>query len=173
MKRINSFFEKIDNYLSNKNFKTKFLKIFKIGFPIFCGLSLIIITTFLIVVKFNPGYGTSGTYVCNYLDSNNNSVVYSKLIVYQDNRCVLYTYSDDGKVLVDPIIKDYRWSIRYQGNSSSHQDKRIPFSNFQFSFENEKYESLFQYFYFPNEKKMITKIYTPFFSDGLVVLKKI
>ena len=173
MKRINSFFEKIDNYLSNKNFKTKFLKIFNIGFPIFCGLSLIIITTFLIVVKFNPGYGTSGTYVCSYLDDNNNKTVYSKLVVYQDNKCVLYTYTDNGSILEDPIIKEYRWVIYHEYTTPPYYDTRIPFSQFQFSLTDENNKSLFQYCYFPNEKKMISRIYTPFFSDGLVVLEKI
>ena len=173
MKKINLLFEKLDKFVLCKNLKNKFLKLLKIGFVGFSGLSIIAIFSFLIYAKFIPGIGTSGTYVCNYLDDNNDEFIYSKLVVQQDNKCTLFTYVDNDKVLANPIVKDYYWAVHYAYNPPENYDKRIPFSNFQFSFENASGGSMFQYYFFPDKKIMITKVYSPLFNDGLVVLKKI
>ncbi len=173
MKKINLLFEKIDNYIIRKNLKAKFLKFIKILFPIFSGLILIIFSSILLFAKYGIGIGTSGVYECYYTDVSNENKIYTKLTVGLDNKCTLILYIDNGIVLDEPIIKDYYWSIRYAKVAPEDHDERIPFSNFQFSFENANGGSMFQYSYFPEENKMVTKVYSPFFSDGLVILKKV
>ena len=154
--------------------KSKFINnMKKIGLPIAIIIFLVLFLGFLVILKYRPGLGTSGTYICNYLDPTNDEItIYAKLDIGLNNKCILTYYMENDKKLSVPDSEQHNWSIRYQLKKPEGWDERIPFSNFQFSFENSKGGSKFQFCYFPNEQIFISKTYTPFLENGLVIFKK-
>lgn len=123
-----------------------------------------------------PGIGISGAYLCYSNDSGSNEgKVIERLVVSLDNTCKREIFFDGVRVLDDPIEKKYFWKVRYSGLKSSDEATSEDigvYSNFQFSFETEGGLSIFQYYFFPKDKRFCAKEKRAICKDGLAWFDK-
>ena len=170
MEKLNLLIKNIDSRLADK--KPFILKRCKIILSLFLIFIITFFSVFFLCIKIFDGVGISGTYVCYLSNNDKTSIMFLKLVVHQDNKCVLYNFFDDTKILNEPVSREYYWAIRYERKVPEYSDNRIPRSSFQFSFENDNGNSFFQYSYFPNSKKFILHNYNDLFNNGIVELTK-
>lgn len=120
-----------------------------------------------------PGVGISGTYLAySSADEDDQRSVLLSLNISLDNTCELVAYYDGSVLLEEPVKRTYRWKIRYSPKKDEAESELIPWSSLQFSFENPFDQSLFQYYYFPQDGRLISKTLNSMCDDGICVFTK-
>lgn len=128
-------------------------------------LAIFCITAFSLVALFStfttifPGIGVSGDYV-RRLDSENGSGerVVEKIHISLDNRVNITTYcQSDGTPMNEPRCQTTKWIVRYESKRPEDITLDAQWSHYVFSFETQNWQSMWQFYYFPNEKKMVEK----------------
>ena len=166
--------EKISNHSKNLGKFGVWKKILLYG-----GLSLFLFAfLFSFISCAIPGLGISGVYFC-YSDNlgNGERLLVEKLSVSLNNTCVREIYFNGTDFLEEPIKRSYPWKVRYNGgrkysDDSSTEDIGVT-SKYEFSFETEDGRSMFQYYFFPVEKRLCSKSKIAVCENGLAWFEKI